>query len=184
MAARGDLVFPLLGLHPVDEEWQRTVPCESLSPAGASDAQRAAVNQPGSSNNIWQCQKSPSLALLSGNAWPMAGFVFMLLGNLSIHQFIYKQSTCPERPMFSLATPRVSLCLVSKAHTWKVEERTAAPGRVSHLSRIIFPGGFYKKHKAGGGTAQRSQPHGVQFCPILEAWFPQVWEHQKWRWWS
>lgn len=52
VATRGDLGFPLLGLHPVDEEWQRTVPCESLSLAGASNAQRAAVNQPGSSNNI------------------------------------------------------------------------------------------------------------------------------------
>lgn len=72
----------------------------------------------------------------------------MLLDNLSIHQFIYlfiyyKQSTCPERAVFSLATPRVSLCLVSKAHTWKVKGQTAAPGRVSHLSAQP-PGLFFQ----------------------------------------
>lgn len=33
-----------------------------------------------------------------------------------------------------MATPRVSRCLGSKAHTWKAKGQTAAPGRVSHLS--------------------------------------------------
>ena len=45
--------------------------------------------------------------------------------------------------MFSLATPRVSLCLVSKAHTWKVKGQAAAAGGVSHLSAQP-PGLFFQ----------------------------------------
>lgn len=48
---------------------------------------------------------------------------------------------------------------------------------VSTASGIIFPGGFYKSHEAGGGTVQPSRSPGVCPWPVLKMRSPPIREH-------
>lgn len=103
----------------------------NLAAAITSDSPRRAPR--------WLCR------LETSGPWQGLYLCFLIIcPYIGLYIYFYIRSRAlAQKQLFSLATPSVSLCLVSKAHTWKVKGQTAAPGRVSHLSARP-PGLFFQ----------------------------------------